>query len=136
MNQKTRYLVLTRIDWISGRGYAVMSNGFRTAVFMIVFLIIPFLFVAAEQRRIRQRMKTLGTDRVSYGQLGLNLLPILLITLVVFGGFMRLWIEKEQRYWIMRDSFFYNSPVGFSRVEDDNVRFLKEQHARVLPGKK
>ena len=81
-------------------------------------------------------MKTLGTDRVSLGQLGLNLLPVLLITLIVFGGFMRLWIAKEQRYWIMRDSFFYNSPVGFSRVEDDNVRFLKEQHARVLPGKK
>ena len=132
----TLYLVLTRIDWISGRGYAVMSNGFRTAVFMIVFLIIPFLFIGAEQRRIRQRMKTLGTERVSLGQLGLNLLPILLIALIVFGGFMRLWIAKEQRYWIMRDSFFYNSPVGFSRVEDDNVRFLKEQHARVLPGKK
>ena len=131
----TLYLVLTRIDWISGRGYAVMSNGFRTMVFMIVFLIIPFLFVGAEQRRIRQRMKTLGTERVSRGQLGLNLLPVLLIALIVFGGFMRLWIAKEQRYWIMRDSFFYNSPVGFSRVEDDNVRFLKEQHARFLSPK-
>ena len=127
------YLVLTRIDWISGRGYAVMSNGFRTAVFMIVFLIIPFLFIGAEQRRIRRRMKTLGTERVSLGQLGLNLLPFLLIAMIVFGGFMRLWIAKEQRYWIMRDSFFYNSPVGFSRVEDENVRFLKEQHAKVLP---
>jgi len=127
------YLVLTRSDWISGRGYAVMANGFRTVIFMIVFLMIPFLFVGAEQRRIRQRMKTLGSDRVSLGQLGLNLLPVLLIALIVFGGFMRMWIAKEQHYWIMRDSFFYNSPVGFSRVEDDNVRFLKEHHARVLP---
>ena len=131
----TLYLVLTRIDWISGRGYAVMTNGFRTAIFMIVFLIIPFLFIGAEQRRIRKQMKTLGTDRVSRGQLALNLLPVLLIALIVFGGFMRIWIGQEQRYWITRDRFFYGSPVGFSRVEDDNVRFLKEQHARFLPAK-
>ncbi|MBQ9337509.1 MAG: hypothetical protein IJS14_09465 [Lentisphaeria bacterium] len=126
------YLILTRIDWISGRGYAVMANGFRTAVFMIIFLIIPFLFVGAEQRRIRKRMKTLGTNQISRGQMGLNLLPVLLIALIVFGGFMRIWIVQEQRYWIPRDRFFYGSPVGFSRVEDDNVRFLKEQHARFL----
>ena len=132
----TLYLVLTRIDWISGRGYAVMANGVRTVVFMVIFLIIPFLFVGAEQSRIRKRMKTLGTDRVSRGQLGLNLLPVLLVALIVFGGFMRIWLAEEQRYWIMRDSFFYNSPVGFSRVEDENVRFLKEQHAKVLPTEK
>ena len=131
----TLYLVLTRIDWISGRGYAVAANGFRTAIFMIVFLSLPFLFIAAEKRRIRKRMKTLGTDRVSRGQLGLNLLPVLLIALIVFGGFMRVWIGQEQRYWIMRDRFFYGSPVGFSRVEDDNARFLKERHARFLPAK-
>ena len=112
-----------------------MTNGFRTAIFMIVFLIIPFLFIGAEQRRIRKQMKTLGTDRVSRGQLALNMLPVLLIALIVFGGFMRIWIGQEQRYWITRDRFFYGSPVGFSRVEDDNVRFLKEQHARFLPAK-
>ena len=130
------YLLLTRIDWISGRGYALMANGFRTSVFMIVFLVIPFLFVAVEQRRIRKRMKTLGTDRISRGQLGLNLLPVLLIALIVFGGIMRMWLAKEQRYWITRDRFFYGSPVGFNRVEDDNVRFLKERHARLLPAGK
>lgn len=129
------YLLLTRIDWIAGREYAVMANGVRTAVFAVVFLLIPTLFAGMEKRRIRKRMGTLGTERVSRGQMGLNLLPVLLIALIVFGGFMRLWIAKEQRYWIARDRFFYGSPVGFSCAEDDNNRLLKEQHARFLPAK-
>ena len=127
------YLLLTRTDWIGGREYAVMENGWRTLIFSLYFLSIPIIYLAAANRRIRRRMKQLGTERISSGQRGLNLLPVLLLGLIAVCGIMRLVIAGEQRYWITRDHFFYGSPVGFSQAEDSVVNFLKEQHARSWP---
>lgn len=127
------YLLLTRIDWISGREYAVMANGVRALIFSSFFLCIPILYINAANRRICRRMKQLGTERVAYGQRSLNLLPVLLLGLIAVCGIMRLMIAEEQRYWITHDRFFYGSPVGFSRAEDSVVNFLKEQHAKLLP---
>ena len=127
------YLLLTRTDWIGGREYAVMENGWRALIFSLYFLSIPIIYLAAANRRIRRRMKQLGTERISYGQRGLNLLPVLLLGLIAVCGIMRLVIAGEQRYWITRDHFFYGSPVGFSQAEDSVVNSLKEQHAKSWP---
>ena len=129
----TLYLVLTRTDWIGGREYAVMANGWRTLIFSLYFLCIPVIYLAAASRRIRRRMKQLGTERISYGQRSLNLLPVLLLGLIAVCGIMRLVIGEEQRYWITHDRFFYGSPVGFSQAEDSVTNSLKEQHARSWP---
>ncbi len=127
------YLLVTRTDWIGGREYAVMANGWRTLIFSLYFLCIPIIYLAAASRRIRGRMKQLGTERISYGQRSLNLLPVLLLGLIAVCGIMRLVIAEEQRYWITHDNFFYGSPVGFSQAEDSVVNSLKEQHARSWP---
>jgi hypothetical protein len=127
------YLLLTRTDWIGGREYAVMANGWRTLIFSLYFLCIPVIYLAAASRRIRRRMKQLGTERISYGQRSLNLLPVLLLGLIAVCGIMRLVIGEEQRYWITHDRFFYGSPVGFSQAEDSVTNSLKEQHARSWP---
>ena len=127
------YLLLTRTDWIGGREYAVMANGWRTLIFSVYFLCIPIIYLAAASRRIRGRMKQLGTERISCGQRSLNLLPVLLLGLIAVCGIMRLVIAEEQRYWITHDRFFYGSPVGFSQAEDSVTNSLKEQHARSWP---
>ena len=113
--------------------FVPMSSNLLWLIFSLYFLCIPIIYLAAASRRIRGRMKQLGTERISYGQRSLNLLPVLLLGLIAVCGIMRLVIAEEQRYWITHDNFFYGSPVGFSQAEDSVVNSLKEQHARSWP---
>jgi hypothetical protein len=116
----TLFLLLTHINLLSGRNFAINHNVFRT-VLLAGFLVMLLPLCVDGAFRYFYRKKFNG-DAMT-----LNLIPFLAVSIFIVAILLRGWLHFEQKYWFARDTILKSS-VGFTAIEDRVVERLKLEH--------
>ncbi len=131
------FLLITRIDVISGRDYSLQVNNIRLIIqYVYLLLLMPLWSICYYLRLLRRHYRKANGSKLPFN-LGLgNLIPALVVLLLFTGGILRPLLRAEQKHYIRQEGHILwkenENPTNFTRSEALAVEELKKRNREAL----